>query len=302
MQKQFYVSHDGEDLGPFTKEQIEQKVKAKQLFNHDYVFIELKDDWVLLSEWLGQSEKTQEKSPEKPKTVVHAASSTPVMAATAASVPQRQTTETVRASHGEAQVSMKNDRAGLVSLQVEAKGLQSPTAIEIKFVAGPVHQFSIEGSMEARAGEPLRLTARAMDRFGNLSQFDETARLESQPRIDGLPTLTFKSGVASFEVKHTKIEPVEFKVTGIQGVNTTKSHRVNFKAGKAARIVVETPKEAQVGQETVIHVKAVDAFGNLDVTFSDVVTVKLGGVMHGETEVRLNQGVGSLKLGDKNVG
>lgn len=288
MQKQFYISHDGEDLGPFSKEQIEQKLRSKELVAHDYVFVEDKDDWVMLSEWL--------KNHEKPKTVVHAVSTTPVVQ------PVVVKTEAVRASHGEAQVSMRNDKAGLVSLQVEVKGLQAPTAIEIKFVAGPVHQFTVEGSSEGRVGESVKLTARAMDKFGNLSQFDESAKLDSQPKIESLPTLNFQSGIATFEVKHTKVESVEFKVTGIQGVNTTKSHRVQFKPGKATRIVVETPKEAQVGQETQIYVKAVDAFGNLDLTFNDVVTVKLGGVMNGETEVRLSQGIGTLKLGDKNVG
>lgn len=321
MQISFYVNRDGEDVGPFTREEIERKLKSRELAPHDYVFLEEKDDWVLLSEWLKPAEKTktvvhQTKSPDSPessKPLVTQKKFEPTQVVVSKSAraevskvesPRFESskaellkTESVRATHGEAQVSMRNEKAGTVSIQVEAKGLQSPTAIEINFTAGPVDHFVLEGPSEGRVGEPLKLTVRALDRFGNLSQFDETVRLTAQPGVEGLPQVHFRSGVATVEVKHTKVEPVEFSVSGIQGLNTRKSHRVQFKAGRAVRIVVETPKEAQVGQETFIQVKAVDAYGNLDVGFSEVVTVRLGGVMSGQTEVRLSQGVGAVKVG-----
>lgn len=304
MQTLFYVSHDGEDIGPFSKSQIEQKLKAKEVDEQDYVFVEDKDDWVLVADWLKASARPKVVAQMSPSPTEVKKTSEPMKKFEPLQVTQARSakSEVVRATHGEAQVSMRNDKAGLVSLQIEAPGLQSPSALEIKFIAGPVSQFVVDGPTEGRAGEVIKLTARALDKFGNITQFDDGAKIEAHPPVDGLPAMTFRSGVGSAEIKHSKVEAVEFKITGIQGVHTAKSHRVHFKAGKATRIVVETPKEAQVGQETLIHVKAVDAFGNIDVTFADVVTVKLGGVMSGETQVRLSHGQGSLKLGDKNVG
>ncbi len=74
MQKQFYVSHNAKDLGPFSKEDIQMKVQKKELSLSDFVYIEQKEDWVSLSDFLGSkqtaapvhvTQKTFEKSAEK---------------------------------------------------------------------------------------------------------------------------------------------------------------------------------------------------------------------------------------------
>ena len=48
MQASFYVSHAGEQQGPFAKNIIVQMVQEKKLELNDYCYDEIKEDWVFL--------------------------------------------------------------------------------------------------------------------------------------------------------------------------------------------------------------------------------------------------------------
>lgn len=50
MQNQFYVSHSGEQQGPFTVSEIVNKIQSKQLDLNDYCYDQSKEDWVLIAQ------------------------------------------------------------------------------------------------------------------------------------------------------------------------------------------------------------------------------------------------------------
>ena len=64
--KQFHVSHDGEELGPFSAQAIADKVKAGELSPMDFVFDVESDDWVAIMQFSEISSLLELKRP-KPK-------------------------------------------------------------------------------------------------------------------------------------------------------------------------------------------------------------------------------------------
>lgn len=64
MQKEFYVSLNGEQAGPFSVDQIMNKVSAGELAATDYCYDEAQEDWVLLAEHPHLSDKVKRASGE----------------------------------------------------------------------------------------------------------------------------------------------------------------------------------------------------------------------------------------------
>lgn len=71
MQTHFYVSHSGHQMGPFQVEDIMQQLTAGSLSPMDYVYDDVKSDWVLFIEHEALSERVKAlkpKAPPKPTT------------------------------------------------------------------------------------------------------------------------------------------------------------------------------------------------------------------------------------------
>lgn len=75
MQSVFFVAHAGEQAGPFSLDEIWQKVESKQLELNDYLYDEATQDWVMLMAYPALSEKLKSlkpATPPKPKAPVQA--------------------------------------------------------------------------------------------------------------------------------------------------------------------------------------------------------------------------------------
>lgn len=64
MQTLFYVSSKEQQLGPFTIQDVKEKLKAGEFSPTDYIYLESVDDWVLLMEY---QELAHDMKPAKPK-------------------------------------------------------------------------------------------------------------------------------------------------------------------------------------------------------------------------------------------
>lgn len=321
MQKLFYVSHNGKDLGPYTKDDIEKRIQKKELYPSDYVYIEDKDDWVMLQDYLGIQVKKTEARPQPPKQervvaitpppvakqVVHEAKSTPEIKHTkhtSNEIDSRESKQSasVRFSHGEAALSIHNEKVGVVKVSVvdsKKLGLEASKEIEIKFKAGPAAQIHFDAPSDCQVGTSAKMNFRALDKYGNLDMnYEGQIKLEADKKVDGLGAIHFKSGVATHEIKWTKAESVEFKISPLthNHLDCKKTHKLHFKAAPACRLEMESKSEAQVGEDVVMHVKAVDQWGNLDTNFSETITIQLSGALDQKAEVKMVQGKGSVRV------
>lgn len=63
---QHYVSHEGQQLGPFSLDEIIEQVKTAKLTMLDYIYDKTKEDWVSLMEFSELSERLQAIKPKAP--------------------------------------------------------------------------------------------------------------------------------------------------------------------------------------------------------------------------------------------
>lgn len=63
---QFYVSHDGQQMGPWTLAEIVEKVKSNQLSLTDYIYDDGRGDWVMLMEHAPLAQKLKDHKPKAP--------------------------------------------------------------------------------------------------------------------------------------------------------------------------------------------------------------------------------------------
>lgn len=74
--KQFKVSHQDQELGPLTLEEIVSRVKARELELFDYIYDDAKNDWVLLMEFPELAEQLKSQKPPKPPKQTEVAANT----------------------------------------------------------------------------------------------------------------------------------------------------------------------------------------------------------------------------------
>ena len=77
--KQYHISHDGEELGPYSAEEIASKVQGKELSPMDFIYDEESEDWVPIMQFsevagLINVEKPKPKSKPKAQSETQAAS------------------------------------------------------------------------------------------------------------------------------------------------------------------------------------------------------------------------------------
>jgi hypothetical protein len=66
----YYVSHNGQDMGPFSVAEIIAKISTTELLPTDYVYDESKEDWILLLEHEVIAKAIQAKKPKKAPPVI----------------------------------------------------------------------------------------------------------------------------------------------------------------------------------------------------------------------------------------
>jgi hypothetical protein len=74
MQQEYYVSHNGQETGPYTAQQIKDKWEAKELVSQDYVYVEEKEEWLALEDFLASAPDAETDSetldgPTPPETI-----------------------------------------------------------------------------------------------------------------------------------------------------------------------------------------------------------------------------------------
>lgn len=71
MQNLYYLSHEGQEMGPWSLPQIVEHMNAGHIVASDYLFDESKQDWVLLMEYAPLNDLLKGKKPKAPPHKVH---------------------------------------------------------------------------------------------------------------------------------------------------------------------------------------------------------------------------------------
>jgi len=168
-------------------------------------------------------------------------------------------------------VTIKDRRRGL-------SGISGP----INVVSAPLSVFEASvGKKPCFAGEPIEITLRALDRFGNpvidYARNYKGVRFTSKtadftPAL--VPSASFTRGTATVRVKTRKSGKHHLEVSGIQS-DVAGRLTVNVDPAEAKKISVKTPESAVAGEPFTIILLAEDEYGNRTNSFPDGSTVTL---------------------------
>jgi FKBP-type peptidyl-prolyl cis-trans isomerase 2 len=158
------------------------------------------------------------------------------------------------------------------------------------------------------AGTGFGFVVEALDAFGNVDTSYSgplTASIANNPgnsTLGGNVNATISQGVATFSGLTLNIADPGYTLQASgNGVSSLTTSAITVNAGKATKLVVTTqpPASVSAGSTITFAVAAEDSFGNVDPTFTNLVSASLstnptGATLNGTTTVTVNSGVASF--------
>jgi hypothetical protein len=327
MGAKFVVSHLDEQMGPFEEHELKAKWVKGELLPIDYVFDDVKQDWVLLTEkfaWAsGKSEATappplrevtmKKRRPDlgpvkettgititgihppntvPPNTVppnTFTGTSTMIGANTQTAVTSVASPEAAKKAGQQSAAVRLNDGVGEFDLSLAQPGqvelvLQNGQPLvlhnSLKIKVTPAEPFQVEWSIphQQTVGSDIAIHIRATDRSGHLCSHYEDHFVV---RVNGAAGKEFnvhmKNGESILKIQHTKAEVwiLSFHYAGGRVLKLPEDKTMEWQPGPAAKLILDGPGEYIAGHPLKVHVKAVDAYGNLAKSFSGTVVLEV---------------------------
>ncbi len=296
----YYVSHNDVKLGPFTMQEVRRKLENQEIGPADLVFVEGKNQWTKLGEH-PDFQRPPEAPPKMPPPMTAKPAKPPTtpspapMAAPPMTAPPPQAVQRPpppkaappmsETSHGPSPTIQMVGGVGTIeltdlttsghfSLQILSDKIHDVYAAKVVVEAGEATELRFEAPSTATVGDDVSFKAVAHDSFGNVTRkFDGSVDLSYSGTAKGPSSITLKQGEVEFHMSHTVAEVIKIDVNSRN--LTAKPMSVEFRAGPAVRLVVESPANAVAGERITVQVRAVDKFGNLSSDFASDVKLKI---------------------------
>lgn len=309
MQTKFIVSHNGQELGPYTREQIQEKLAKGEFQPLDYAFDDAKDDWVSLTDFMPASTKKPAQPPvpgpapyvqvhEKPSTpppILHSKQEvpTPPTPVTAPTTPPPHTSNptlspvlndfkgaTIKIVGGQGKIDLTHAKTGRLNLKVvppPTPNLKAPSHLEIEVRSGAAEKITWNWPVDTHAGKEVHVQIEALDNYGNRdTNFNHKLTCSVHGPKNTELSLNFERGYCQLKWTENKAGDykIDFKPPTALNLKWPPSHQLKVKPGTAHELIIEQPKELVAGQSAPVIVRAVDAYGNLATDFTGTVELK----------------------------
>lgn len=261
MQQRFSVSHNGQEVGPYTKDEIIQKLKVDELFPTDYVYVEAQADWIALIEFAPDAFAVEASKADKTNTSA------------------KQSTDVVVDAKTLPEISLKAPESVAVAKEEKAPKVIPPVPNKVT-AAGT----KVEPKAEAPAIQAQKTEAQKGDSKKSEVKLDQVT-------LDGgvgtIELLQYTAGEVQLELKSEKLK-------------SDGAEKFVVSAAPAASLKLAGPEQLTAGDSCRIEFEAVDKWGNCDTNFSGKVSVSLseGAEVKGG-EVNLKQGRGYFEFVSK---
>lgn len=307
MQDRFSVSHKGQELGPFTKEELLQKIKHNELSALDYVYLDEKNDWVPLVEFLPGAGSTpgvpipppihldeSKKSAgdgiarrglgpmmgKPPQTT-----SKPTIPVTKELAVKQEPGPSIKATNTE---TIDLEVTNVAKLPVREKARET-----VRDVTRESHRDSIRDNVRETTLVDSKATTSTESKSAVSSETRSTVSTETKTG-----QIQLKDGVGAIELLQYTAGLVRLTLRdeSRSGINAGKTEELLIKAAPASRLVLKGPaSETQAGQSTTVTVEAHDKWGNKDTHFSGVCSITVTGAAEpsGSHELKLSGGQGT---------
>ncbi len=295
MSAKFVVSHLEQQLGPFDEAELKAKWSKGELLPIDYVYDEAKQDWILLAErfdWAAGRPEGGTPPPLKPSAAKKRPPEPPTREPTAAPIeisgqslmkewkkPVGGHGAKVKLVDGVGEIDLSPVQPGQVELVLQDSSstmlkLQEPLRIQVK-AAEPVEVVWTLAT-QANVGNDTEISLKALDATGSVcTHYEDTFIIRVNGAQDMHVNLREGRGVAKFN--HTKAEAwkVTLHYTGVRQLRLPEGRTFEWLPGPAVKLILDGPQNLVAGSPLKVHVKAVDAYGNLAKTFQGTVILEV---------------------------
>ncbi len=290
MQATFYVSHEGEQLGPFSLEEIAIQVKNSTLLPIDYVFVEDKDDWVLVceyqpindllnnNEFMSESEKSELDLGDK---IIN---------------DDHESLKPIELFEDSVLNEIKEEPEGLELFEEQKQDEFSSSFDELredsedKIFSMPTQ--SPEGFFKNENGDN-EIEEKVDDLESTIDLFDESSSFVDGEVFSENDIVSINNGVAILNFTHKiagKIKLSFFSQNNPE-LKLQKPVELVVKPGHVEKIFCQLPPKAEVGQKIALKFKAVDSFGNTDTSYSQNLDLLIQGKSSEHHKVTFHSGI-----------
>ena len=250
-QNRFVVSHDGVELGPFTKAVVLEKLNGGELDPVDYIYLEELEDWIMLAEFQTREEANSE---TMTPTTVTAFRLEPVE-----TDPDHLDVETEVSLNTSINIPIEEGLPPLPELPEEPNpGVWESTVTQSKATLSALEH---EQPTQINDGPEEEL---------NGNHFTKTSIDTSLPP----KTLHLENGVGVLEVPTTQAGRFQIQITNPLDLELDPPVELLIKSGTVEKVEIDGPSEILAGQSVKWIFRAVDEYANTVQIFSDETQLK----------------------------
>lgn len=297
----FVVSHLDQQSGPFNEQELRAQWAKGELLPIDYVYDEVKQDWILLSErfaWAVAAAPAATPAPAPPplseetirrrrpveltpKPVAPVAeTAAPVALPPAASVAlHMEGAKAITLTDGTGELELDIVKPGELELLVDSSSqlkMESPFKVTIK-PADPV-ELTWELKEPQGVGHDCEITVQALDEKGHICLgHDEKYALYIRGPLSQDVDVQMRDGQATLKLNHTKAETWSLTLHNptTRTLRLPETRSIEWRPGPAVRLILDGPREYVAGNPLKVQVRAIDAYGNLAKTFHGTVNLEV---------------------------
>ena len=263
MSLKFVVSHLDQQIGPFTEQELKTKWSKGELLPIDYVYDELKKDWILLAERFDWVAPPAESAPPPLKPTLERKKTPPAPVAQN-TVPVTNTNMSQQ-KPAESTIIIHTPILNLPYAPVAQDPLPSPTALPMTHTQ-PVPAPVIVAKATSQRPQPAKVKI-----------VNGVGEIDLSPDTPGQVELVLQNS-SSGNLKLQ--EPLKIQVRPLEPEEITWAF----------------PLEQTVGQDLEITIKAVDGKGTVCTHFHESFTIRIDGSEPKTLNVQINAGVAAVKL------
>lgn len=282
-QSRFVISHDGLELGPFSKAVVLEKLNGGELDPIDYIYVDELKDWIMLAEF--QNRETLQEVP-------HFSENPPP----APSVPVAEPEVVLEHTATGFEIDPDDLRADL-----NFDAILSPEISVMPEEVQPQDQndndaLDMDTAPDLKMPHPSDLIERIFPETRETA-LKSVVHSQAQANAELSQTLHLKQGQGVFEVPSKLAGRFHIQIKSPSDLEVDPPIELLIKSGQVEKIEVHGPESILAGAPATFRFRALDEFGNPALGFSEAIDVRYSPAYEGApSQVKFHDGNGELTL------
>lgn len=286
MQNQFIVSHNGVEMTPQTAEEILTQLSKGELDPIDYVYIEAKQDWMMLDEFKLFWEK------QKPKS---ATSEAPPTLSPYPSINDKANVLFVEPTKNE-------NKAKVTPLLKENSKVETSTPKNSEIPAVPKVTYTPAATPEVKITAKQKEVSHVPQAISRSEPANVTSSESATPflttakQITNPKSITVKQGTGMASLSALKTGEIAIELRSKLKLNTSGTLKISIRSGEPGKMMCSGPSKSVVGENAIFEFHVQDDYGNKVSQFAESFQVKWQGEHQGPSTLNFVDGVGQLQF------